>query len=133
MIINKQDEDLHIYLLNVGQGDTTIVVSPKGNVIIIDAMKPKKVTDFLTQLGNNDEIEHLIITHPHDDHYGACNNLAKNLNIKKATLAPFWHAFGVGPVTYRAIIAQLETDNVPLAFLSGYSRARTASGLCTDD
>ena len=122
MIINKQNEDLHIYMLNVGQGDTTIVVSPQGNVIIIDAMKPQKVRNFLTQLGNNDEIEHLIITHPHDDHYGACNYLAKNLNIKKATLAPFWHAFGMGPVTYREIIAKLETDNVPIDFLSGYSR-----------
>lgn len=122
MIINKLDEDLHIYMLNVGQGDTTIVVSPRGNVIIIDAMKPPKVSSFLKKIGNNDEIEHLIITHPHDDHYGACNNLAKNLKIKKATLAPFWHAFGMGPVTYRKIIAQLETDNVPINFLSGYSR-----------
>lgn len=120
-MIIPQDDDLHIYMLNVGQGDTTIVTSPEGSVTIIDAMRPTKVRKLLQDLGNDGNIEHLIVTHPHSDHYSACNNLA-SLNINKATLAPFWHAFGMGPPTYGQFIDRLENNGTNINFLSGYSR-----------
>jgi len=34
------DGNLHVYMLSVGQGDTTVIVSPRGKVLIIDAMRP---------------------------------------------------------------------------------------------
>jgi hypothetical protein len=108
-------------MLNVGQGDTTIIISPEGSVAIIDAMRSTKVRNLLNQLGNDGNIEHLIVTHPHIDHYSACNNLA-NLNINEATLAPFWHAFGMGPPTYGQFIGRLESKGTNINFLSGYSR-----------
>ena len=106
-MINNHNGELDVYMLNVGQGDTTVIVSPEGNVIIIDAMRPPKLRNLLTQLENDDEIEHLIVTHPHSDHYSACNNLADNYNIKEASLALFWNAFGMGPPTYRQFIGRL--------------------------
>jgi hypothetical protein len=121
-LIDTPDGYLHIYMLNVGQGDTTVIVSPQGHLIIIDATRPHKVRDLLTQLGNDNNIEHLIVTHPHSDHFSACNNLALNLNINKATLAPFWHAFGMGPPTYRKLIGHLENKDTNITFLSGYTR-----------
>ncbi len=121
-MINNHTGELDIYMLNVGQGDTTVIVSPEGNIIIIDATRPTKLRNLLTQLGNNDTIEHLIVTHPHSDHYSACNNLANNYTIKEATLAPFWNAFGIGPPTYRQFIARLENQDTNIDFLSGYTR-----------
>jgi competence protein ComEC len=121
-LIANPDGYLHIYMLNVGQGDTTVIITPKGNLIIIDATRPAKLRDLLNQLGCDGNIEHLIVTHPHSDHYSACNNLADNLNIYKATLAPFWHAFGMGPPTYHKLIARLESKGTDINFLSGYSR-----------
>jgi len=61
---------LAIYLLNVGQADTSVIQTPAGNIIVIDAVSPKKLTDLLNQLRPDGEIAQLIITHPHDDHYG---------------------------------------------------------------
>ncbi|TFH15067.1 MBL fold metallo-hydrolase [Candidatus Bathyarchaeota archaeon] len=116
------DGYLHIYMLNVGQGDTTLIVSPMGSVIIIDATRPEKVNDLLAKLGNDGSIEHLIVTHPHSDHYSAFNNLANKYTVYKATLAPFWHAFGMGPPTYQSLIARLESRGTDINFLSGYSR-----------
>jgi hypothetical protein len=109
-------------MLNVGQGDTTIIISPEGRVAIIDAMRPPKVRNFLNQLGTDGAIEHLIVTHPHDDHYGACNCLVNNWTINEATLAPFWHAFGLGPKTYSPFIDRMERQGTSINFLSGYSR-----------
>lgn len=127
-MIGAPDGHLHVYMLNVGQGDTTIIISPAGSVIIIDAMRPTKIRNLLNQLGNDGNIEHLIVTHPHSDHYSGCNNLADvdgnlpKLSIKRATLTPFWHAFGMGPPTYAQFIGRLEKQGTNINFLSGYSR-----------
>jgi len=109
-------------MLSVGQGDTTVIISPQGNVIIIDAMRPMKVLRLLNDLGSDNTIEHLVVTHPHADHYSGCNRLARDLNILEATVAPFWHEFGMGPQTYRRLIGRLDDQDTNVTFLSGYGR-----------
>jgi competence protein ComEC len=121
MAVNA-DGDLHVFMVSVGQGDTTVIVSPLGNVIIIDAMRPEKILRLLSDLGNNGTVEHLVVTHPHDDHFGGCNRLAQDLTILEAAVAPFWHEFGMGPTTYRRLIGRLDDQNTKVTFLSGYCR-----------
>ena len=91
----QADGDLHVYMLNVGQADTSVIVSPGGQVVIVDATRPTKLLRLLNDLGLNGTIEHLVVTHPHWDHYSAGNRLAQGLVIEEATLAPFWHNFGM--------------------------------------
>lgn len=121
-MINAPDGHLHVYMLSVGQADTSVIISPEGKIVIIDARRPGKLVRFLEDLGFDDTIEHLIITHPHDDHYSGGNRLAINYNIEEATVAPFWHEFGMGPPTYQQLIDHLENQNTNVNFLSGYSR-----------
>jgi len=116
------DGDLHVYMVSVGQGDTTVIVSPQGKLIVIDAMRPAKIIDLLTGLGFDGTIEHLVVTHPHADHFGGANRLADDLTIRHATVAPFWHEFGMGPATYRTLIGRFDEDDVSTTFLAGYSR-----------
>lgn len=117
------DGNLHIYMLNVGQGDTTLVISPEGAVILLDAKGPGKIMDLLDELGCNKTIEHLVISHPHADHFSGGNALSKSYTIETATFAPFWHSFGMGPATYRKLVAFLnDNDKTNINFLSGYSR-----------
>jgi competence protein ComEC len=121
-MINAPDGTLRVFMISVGQGDSTIIVSPEGAVIVIDAMRPRKLKSLLADLGNNDDIEHLIITHPHSDHFSAGNRLAEDFNILDATLAPYWHEFGLGPPTYRKLVGRLDDQDTSCTFLSGYSR-----------
>lgn len=116
------DQRLHVYMLSVGQGDTSVIVSPAGHVVVIDAMRPTKILRLLNDLGGNGIIEHLVVTHPHSDHFGGCNRLARDLTILEATVAPFWHEFGMGPTTYRQLIGRLEARSTNVTFLSGYGR-----------
>lgn len=116
------DGNLHVYMLSVGQADTSVIISPKGTVVVIDATRPSKVLQLLSDLGLDGTIEHLIITHPHDDHFSGGNSVAKSLTIEHATVAPFWHEFGLGPTTYRRLIGRLEAQGTNVNFLSGYSR-----------
>lgn len=130
-MINTPDGSLHVYLLNVGQADTSIVVTPNGTVIVIDAVNPDKVIRFLTDLGIDGTIEHLIITHPHDDHFSGCNRLAQTYQVEEVTVAPIWHDFGMGPPTYRSLMARLADQGANINFLSGYTRWYPENALIT--
>ena len=130
-MIATADGSLHVYMLNVGQADTTIVVTPNGTLILIDAVSPDKVIQFLTDLGIDGTIEHLIITHPHDDHFSGCNKLAQVYKIEEATVSPIWHDFGMGPPTYRSLMVRLVDQGANINFLSGYSRWYPENALIT--
>ncbi|TVQ03693.1 MAG: MBL fold metallo-hydrolase [Balneolaceae bacterium] len=118
------DGNLHIFMVNVGQGDTTVIITPKGNVIIADVMRPSKIAKLLTDLGmeNGDPIAQLIVSHPHTDHFSGANRLINDYEIRQATVAPFWHTFGMGPPTYQRLIGRFFDKNTNVTFLSGYSR-----------
>ena len=42
-MIPNPDGNLHVYMLSVGQGDTTVIVSPEGRVLVIDGSAAGKV------------------------------------------------------------------------------------------
>ncbi len=111
---------LAIYLLNVGQADTSVIQTPAGNIVVIDAVSPKKLTDLLSQLRPDGEIAQLIITHPHDDHYRGADGLLDKFHVQRVTLPPFGQE--PGPTGYHAIINRLSELQVPTRFLCGYER-----------
>ena len=111
---------LDIYLLNVGQADTSIIKTPAGNIIVVDAVRPKKVKDLLSRIRPDGKIAHLIVTHPHNDHYSAVPSLLKNFQVQRVTLAPFWHE--PGSPGYHDIINEIIRLDIPVQFLSGYQR-----------
>lgn len=114
-------EPLEIYVLNVGQADTSIIRTPLHNIIIIDAVKPKKVRNLLDKIKPGGEISHLIVTHPHDDHYGAVQSMLKHYDVQKVTLSPFWYYREEKP-GYNVIINKVLEKKIPVGFLSGYER-----------
>lgn len=118
------DGNLHVYMVNVGQGDTTVIVSPGGSVIVVDVMRPAKIVRLLKDLGHrgNDRISQLVITHPHSDHFSGGNLLASEFAIAQATVAPAWHTFGMGPQTYRRLMGRFYDGGTNVTFLAGYSR-----------
>ncbi len=117
-----QSNDLRIFILNVGQADTSVIVTPDGNVLIIDACKPDKLIDLLTELGlqQDEEISHLIITHPHRDHYSAAERLLNHYSVESVTLAPFWHSNDTPG--YHAVVNRVYGKDIPVRFISGYER-----------
>lgn len=117
---------LDIYLLNVGQADTSIIRTPAGNIIVIDAVRPSKVRNVLNAIRPDGVISHLIVTHPHNDHYSAVPSLLSNFQVQRVTLAPFWHE--PGPPGYHDIINEIIRQHLPVHFLSGYQRSYPDGG-----
>ena len=87
-------EDLKVYFINVGQADCSFIMLPNGENILIDAG-----LDHATSFGENDfpswdniqivltlekidTINHIVITHPHTDHYYYISDIIKNYTVQ---------------------------------------------------
>jgi beta-lactamase superfamily II metal-dependent hydrolase len=118
------EDNLNIFILNVGQGDTAIIVTPLGRVIIVDAMRPDKVIHLLRTIGleSSPVIDEIIVTHPHTDHFSAVSRLIREFEVNHVTLSPFWNRNGIGPPSYLGLLNAIERMSIPMDFVSGYSR-----------
>lgn len=85
LIINPE-----ITFLDVGQGDSSIIILPRGKTIMIDtggiygsnySISLNKTIPYLNSRGIN-EIDTLILTHGDYDHMGETVNLINNINVK---------------------------------------------------
>jgi len=76
---------LTVHFIDVGQGDSTFIELPNGETMLIDAGEPSEgdniVTYILTQ--GYDTVDHVIATHPHDDHIGGMSDVLNNFNVKR--------------------------------------------------
>ncbi|MFN2530724.1 MAG: ComEC/Rec2 family competence protein [Pyrinomonadaceae bacterium] len=80
--------ELQIHILDVGpiEGDSILIVSPAGKNVLIDAgdvSKAKVVTDALKRY-KVQQIDYLIITHPHPDHMGGATQVLKSFKVLNA-------------------------------------------------
>ncbi|MFC1678749.1 ComEC/Rec2 family competence protein [Elusimicrobiota bacterium] len=72
---------LHVYFVDVGQGDAEYIVLPNGENVLIDGgPSGARIAAFLEQMGVS-EIEHVVLTHPHSDHYQGLNHVFDELQV----------------------------------------------------
>ena len=85
----QTQESLEIYLIDVEGGGATLFVSPAGETLLIDtgnggqnaARDTRRIRDAMDDAGVAD-IDHLITTHWHGDHYGAMQELASRVPVR---------------------------------------------------
>ena len=77
-----QDNNLRVYCLDVGQGDS-ILITNNNKTMLIDASTNEmgsRVVKYLNDLGIK-KIDYLVGTHPHEDHIGGLDNVIKSFDI----------------------------------------------------
>ena len=77
-----QDNNLRVYCLDVGQGDS-ILITNNNKTMLIDASTNEmgsRVVKYLNDLGIK-KIDYLVGTHPHEDQIGGLDNVIKNFDI----------------------------------------------------
>ena len=69
--------DLEVHLIDVDQGDSILVVSPDGFVLLVDSGgggHADEIEAFLGTLGL-DEIDYTLVSHLHEDHLGSMDDV----------------------------------------------------------
>ena len=80
----QSEEDLTAYFLDVGQADSTLLVSGD-EAMLIDTGNRDDADYILSYLDEQgiDELEYIVFTHPHEDHMGSGNEIVQNIDVGK--------------------------------------------------
>ena len=81
----KSSKSLHIYSIDVEGGQSTLLVSPSGKTLLIDAGWPGKLgADRVVTLARQlkiKKLDYVLITHFHHDHVGGIPDLVKQIKV----------------------------------------------------
>lgn len=114
-------EDLKVYFINVGQADCTFIMLPNNETILIDAGLDHATSfnenDFpswnniqsVLTLENIQIINHVVITHPHSDHYYYIGDIIKNYDVKNI----YHSGTTVTNYTYLDLLQTIKDYNIP--------------------
>ncbi|MEQ2009921.1 MAG: MBL fold metallo-hydrolase [Limisphaerales bacterium] len=77
----KADKTLDIYWVDSEGGGSTLIVTPEGESVLIDTGNPggrdaKRIHKLATEIAGLKQIDHVVITHFHIDHFGGLAELA---------------------------------------------------------
>lgn len=126
-IAAREEGELRVHFLDVGQGDCTIVEFPSGDVVVIDAgdgsftnrnhtvrylkaLAPKRLT--------------MILTHADADHYGGLEALIEAFGADTVYLP----AYGEGTPEYAALLKAVEKSGAKIDTMTRYDVIRDSSG-----
>lgn len=81
------DQRLDIYWIDVEGGAATLLVTPAGETVLIDTgnpgrRDPDRIVKAVTEVAGMKQIDHLIITHYHGDHFGGALTLVDQLPVR---------------------------------------------------
>ncbi len=102
--------NLRIYALDVGQGDSLLIISPEGKTVLIDAGPIEAGDEVVTALHNHGvrQIDLMVATHPHADHIGGMRKVFDNFRIKQFLDSGQTY----GTVTYEKLLRDIQDNKV---------------------
>ena len=76
-------DELQVHVLNVGQGDSILIIAPGGKTVLVDAGVPgsgRVVLDAMKRY-NVDHIDLMVATHAHVDHIGGSDEVLLHTKV----------------------------------------------------
>src|SRR5262245_39676447 len=86
-VAGPADKRLDLYWIDVEGGASTLLVTPAGETVLIDTgnpgrRDPDRIVKAVTEVAGMKQIDHLIITHYHRDHFGGALTLVDQLPVR---------------------------------------------------
>jgi beta-lactamase superfamily II metal-dependent hydrolase len=100
-----------VSFIDVGQGDSELIQSPSGKVMLIDAGPTdagSKVVNYLRGQGIN-TINIVVATHPHEDHIGGMSAVLNGFAVKQFIDSGYPHTTS----TYENMLNLIDNKNIP--------------------
>ncbi|MDL4842849.1 S-layer homology domain-containing protein [Aquibacillus rhizosphaerae] len=104
-------QDMKVHFLDVGQGDSTLIITPNGGTILVDAgssSSGQKIVQYLKSAGI-DSIDKLVATHAHEDHIGGMLEVMQNFEIGEVIDSGIEHT----SQTYINYLTHIDNNNIP--------------------
>lgn len=76
-------DELQVHMLDVGQGDSILIIAPGGKTVLVDAGTPgsgKVVLDAMKRYGVQ-QIDLMVATHAHADHIGGADEVIRGTKV----------------------------------------------------
>ena len=114
--LTQPDGQLHLYFLDVGQGDGIFIQTPSGRQVLIDGGDDSQ--QLFAELGAvmpfwDRQIDQAIVTHPDWDHMGGQIDLPGRFTLGQAIISENVR----GHKDSQLWLAALDADNVPVVGL----------------
>lgn len=108
--------DLKLVFFDVGQGDSSLAVSPAGEEILIDGGPDNSVVQKLGEYLPYDDrkIESVILTHPHADHLTGLIEVLKRYEVGQVIMAGAVHT----TADYQEFLRLIKEKNIPVLIIS---------------
>jgi competence protein ComEC len=84
-------KELQVHVLDVGLGDSILIVAPSGKTVLVDAGPPgagKKVVEALKRDGV-DHVDLFVASNAHADHVGGAGEVFKSVNVGQVVYSGF--------------------------------------------
>ena len=104
--------ELKIVFIDVGQGDSILVLLPNTNTLLIDGGERQSSDEVLSTLKELaiTEIDAVIATHPHADHIGGLIDVINNLNVSQVIDSGQMHT----TQTFEDLLEAVDAAQIPL-------------------
>ena len=116
-LVTLPDGKLHVYMLDVGQGDAFLIRTPAGGFVLIDGGPNDAVLQQLSAVMPFYEhtIDTVILTHPHPDHVNGLVEVLKRYDVRQVILT----GISYGYPGYTAFLEEVERDRVSVFLANG--------------
>lgn len=105
------DKKLHLYFLDIGQGDSIFIKTPENNQILVDGGPQNKVVQELGEVMPffDKSIDLVILTHPHADHVDGLVEVLKRYKVG----AVIFTGVDFKNPSYDEFLREIDRQNIP--------------------
>ncbi|GAB6158128.1 DNA internalization-related competence protein ComEC/Rec2 [Desulfotomaculum varum] len=119
-------QGLALHFIDVGQGDSALIITPNKRTVLVDAggwpeelvsgrgAGNQVVVPYLHRLGIN-QLDVLVITHPHNDHAGGAGAVIEAMPVKLVLVSPYGQqAADKVDAGYDLLLQQIRRQAIPV-------------------
>ena len=111
------EPSLKVVVIDVGQGDSILLISPEGKTMLVDAGPPDRFSRIKKALDANGvtAIDVAVATHPHEDHIGSFAAVLNAYPVGLFVTIPYEQPTDA----YESMCAALDQNGCPVVYAKG--------------